>query len=66
MPMSASDIESMLKEAFPDILVEVLVGDFQGSIEDLRTVLDANPDVLAHNVETVPRLQSTVRDRRAK
>jgi len=41
--------------------VEVLIPDFKGSTEALRTVLDAGPDVLNHNVETVARLQRRVR-----
>jgi lipoic acid synthetase len=41
--------------------VEVLIPDFQGSAEALQIVLDAHPDVLNHNVETVPRLYRQVR-----
>jgi lipoic acid synthetase len=45
----------------PDALVEVLIPDFQGNKDALLSVLDARPDVLNHNVETVPRLYPTVR-----
>ena len=45
----------------PDCRVEVLIPDFKGREEDLCTVLDAAPDVLNHNVETVERLQRRVR-----
>ncbi len=45
----------------PDAMVEVLVPDFQGDQTALRTVLDARPDVLNHNLETVPRLYPLVR-----
>jgi len=48
-----------------DLLVEVLVGDFQGNEAAIGRVLDAEPDVFAHNVETVGRLTLSVRDRRA-
>lgn len=41
--------------------VEVLIPDFRGSAEALRIVLDAGPDVLNHNIETVPRLYPVVR-----
>ena len=41
--------------------VEVLIPDYKGREEDLRTVLDARPDVLNHNLETVERLQRAVR-----
>jgi len=40
----------------PGCTVEVLVPDFRGRIEPLKTVIDERPDVLNHNVETVPRL----------
>ena len=43
------------------INIEVLTPDFKGDSEALRKVLDAGPDVFNHNVETVPRLYSTVR-----
>src|SRR5207244_1449182 len=47
------------------LLIETLIPDFQGDLEAVRTVVDAGVDVLDHNVETVERLQGTVRDRRA-
>lgn len=50
-----------IKHAIPDSRVEVLIPDFNGSIEALATVLDAGPDVLNHNIETVARLYKTVR-----
>jgi lipoyl synthase len=45
----------------PHCRVEVLVPDFKGEEPALRTVLDAGPDVLNHNIETVPRLYRTAR-----
>jgi lipoic acid synthetase len=45
----------------PGCRIEVLVPDFQGSAEALRLVLEARPDVLNHNVETVPRLYRLAR-----
>ena len=45
----------------PDCRIEVLIPDFQGVEESLRIVLDAKPDVLNHNTETVPRLYRAVR-----
>ena len=44
-----------------DCRIEVLIPDFRGSDAALRTVLDAKPDVLNHNVETVPRLYRMAR-----
>jgi lipoic acid synthetase len=45
----------------PGCRVEVLVPDFQGSLEALAIVMEARPDVLNHNMETVPRLYRQVR-----
>jgi len=45
----------------PQCRLEVLIPDFQGNEAALRTVLDARPDVLNHNIETVPRLYRTAR-----
>jgi lipoyl synthase len=54
-----------LRQLRPDILIETLVGDFQGHMSAVDAVADASPDVFAHNVECVRRLQRTVRDARA-
>jgi lipoic acid synthetase len=45
----------------PRCRIEVLIPDFQGKEEALRTVLDAGPDILNHNTETVPRLYRMAR-----
>jgi len=50
-----------IKAASPATRVEVLIPDFQGHEDQLRTVLDAQPDVLNHNIETVSRLYRTAR-----
>ena len=50
-----------IKRRLPDCRVEVLIPDFKGEAAALRTVLDARPDVLNHNTETVPRLYRAVR-----
>jgi lipoic acid synthetase len=50
-----------VRTATPDCRVEVLIPDFQGWEEPLRIVLEARPDVLNHNTETVPRLYRAVR-----
>jgi lipoic acid synthetase len=51
----------LVKGRLPDCTVEVLIPDFQGDAAALETVLAARPDVLNHNVETVPRLYASVR-----
>ncbi|WP_027188971.1 lipoyl synthase [Paucidesulfovibrio longus] len=50
-----------LRAAQPDCTVEVLIPDFQGDRDALKTVLDAGPDILNHNVETVPGLYDRIR-----
>ncbi len=54
-----------IKKRAPQILVEMLTGDFQGNRDAVAEVLAAKPDVFAHNIETVERLTRTVRDARA-
>lgn len=44
----------------PECTVEVLIPDFRGRVEPLKVVMDEHPDILNHNVETVPRLFRTV------
>jgi lipoyl synthase len=53
-----------IKRRRPGMLVEALVGDFQGNREQIAAVLAGKPDVFAHNVETVLRLTPRVRDQR--
>jgi len=45
----------------PSCRIEVLIPDFQGDPESIRIVVEAQPDVLNHNTETVPRLSRTIR-----
>jgi len=54
-----------IKHYSPKLRVETLVGDFRGNHDDVETVVqEGRPDVFAHNVEVVPRLQRTIRDAR--
>jgi lipoic acid synthetase len=50
-----------IHERLPDCSVEVLVPDFQGSENSIRTVLEARPEIYNHNTETVPRLYKKCR-----
>lgn len=54
-----------IKRRDSEILVETLIPDFQGDPALVQKIIEARPDVIAHNVETVERLQFPVRDRRA-
>ncbi|GAA57273.1 lipoic acid synthetase [Clonorchis sinensis] len=54
-----------IKEHKPSMLLECLVPDFRGNLESVAKVVDASPEVYAHNLETVESLQRSVRDYRA-
>ena len=53
------------KEMNPGLRVEVLIPDFQNDVESIRKVVQAKPDVIAHNIETTLFLSDGVRDPRA-
>jgi len=52
---------AQIRQKVPDALVEVLIPDFQGSPQSVRTVVEVRPDVFGHNMETVERLYAPVR-----
>lgn len=60
-----ADCITVCKNRHPDLLTEVLIPDFAGNADHLKKVVDSRPDVIAHNVETIERLQKKVRDLRA-
>lgn len=53
-----------LRRYQPELLVEVLVGDFRGRVEDVETLQASAPDVYAHNIEVTRRLTPIIRDQR--
>ncbi len=55
----------VIKKHKPNLIVEVLTPDFKGNMDYVAKIVDAGPDVFAHNIETVERLQKSVRDPRA-
>lgn len=55
----------LIREKRPDILIEVLIPDFQNDLDSIKKVVDARPDVIAHNIETTLSLTPKVRDPRA-
>jgi lipoyl synthase len=61
----AATIRSLKARTNDKLLVEALVPDFGGNLDSVKSVAQSGLDVYAHNVETVPRLQGLVRDRRA-
>ncbi len=52
-----------IREKLPECTIEVLIPDFQGDFNALKTVAEAKPDVINHNIETVPSLYKKVRHR---
>lgn len=60
-----SEVVRVVKEMNPEIIVELLAGDFRNNRKSLATVLASRPEVFAHNLETVERLTPRVRDARA-
>lgn len=56
----AETVES-IRELDDRMIVEVLIPDLQGDIDALRTVIEAKPEIINHNIETVPRLYNDVR-----
>jgi lipoic acid synthetase len=56
-----ADVVKRLRDRVPSAMIEVLIPDFRGSVEALKTVLDSGPDVLNHNMETVSRLYPQIR-----
>ena len=52
-----------VREAVPEVVIEVLVPDFNDRDEDIRTVMDARPHIFNHNLETVERMTPLVRSR---
>ena len=56
-----ADTVTAVREVSPEITIEVLVPDFQGSAAALARLMTSSPDVVNHNLETVPRLYATVR-----
>jgi lipoic acid synthetase len=51
----------IIKEANPDITIETLIPDFDGKQENIQKILDASPEVISHNIETVRRLTPIIR-----
>lgn len=56
-----AECHRMLREEIPGVTIESLIPDFRGVWEALQYVIDTPPDVLSHNLETVPRLYRSVR-----
>ncbi|MFZ4399750.1 MAG: lipoyl synthase [Bacteroidales bacterium] len=52
-----------IKELNPTTTIEVLIPDFQGKIDFLQKVIDAKPEIISHNLETVERLTSGIRNK---
>ncbi|MBN1178608.1 MAG: lipoyl synthase [Anaerolineae bacterium] len=58
-----AEVVRQIRALQPGCTVEVLIPDFQGQVEPLRVVMESHPEVLNHNVETVPRLFDQIQPR---
>lgn len=56
-----ADVVNEIRRENPETKVEVLIPDLQGNQDALQKIVDCNPDVIGHNIETVPSLYSKVR-----
>ncbi len=56
-----ADTISKIKEVNPGVTIETLIPDFRGNTGDIDRVIDAGPDVISHNIETVKRLTPLIR-----
>lgn len=56
-----AQVISQIRELTPNVTIEVLIPDFQGNRAALQSVVDAKPEIINHNIETVPRVYSIVR-----
>jgi lipoyl synthase len=50
-----------IRKLDPNVKIELLTPDFQGSLESVKTIIDAGPDIFSHNIETVRRLYPSIR-----
>ncbi len=56
-----ADTIRLIKEVNPEVTIETLIPDFRGNVSDIDRVIDAGPDVISHNIETVRRLTPLIR-----
>jgi lipoic acid synthetase len=61
-----AEVIKKIKELNPEAQVEILIPDFKGDEEAIRTIVEAKPDVFGHNIEIVKRLHSSVKKPPAK
>ena len=58
-----ADTIKAIKEINPDTTIEVLIPDFQGNLNCVQRVIDAKPEIISHNLETVKRLTPLIRNK---
>jgi lipoyl synthase len=56
-----ADLVAQIRRLDPLVKIELLTPDFQGSLDSVRTVIEAGPDIFSHNIETVQRLYPSIR-----
>jgi lipoic acid synthetase len=60
-----SNTVKSIKMLCPETIIEPLIPDFRGNVDSLEKIISANPEVMSHNIETVFRLTTKIRDARA-
>lgn len=56
-----ADLVRQIRRRDPEVKIELLTPDFQGSLDSVRTIVEAGPDIFSHNIETVRRLYPAIR-----
>jgi lipoic acid synthetase len=56
-----ADLVHQIRKRDPEVKIELLTPDFQGSLTSIRTIVEAGPDIFSHNIETVRRLYPAIR-----
>src|SRR5215475_1280669 len=56
-----ADTVREIRKRDPEVKIELLTPDFQGSLKSVRTIIEARPDIFSHNIETVRRLYTSIR-----
>ena len=60
-----SDCINLVRQKNPEVIIEILIPDFQGNLESLQKLVESKPDIIGHNIETTEILTPIVRDKRA-
>ncbi len=60
-----SECINLVRQKNPEVIIEILIPDFQGSLDSLQKLVESKPDIIGHNIETTEILTPIIRDKRA-